>query len=87
MHPPTLFEVVAPYGLGIDGQKESVNKTRRVRKAHAFKGWDTAIPPPEYFEELFRVSQNQVIWGGNYFTEYLRPTKAWIFWFKGRYGR
>jgi site-specific DNA-methyltransferase (adenine-specific) len=38
----------------------------------------------EYFNELFRVSKNQIIWGANYFTEYLKPTKGWIFWYKGQ---
>lgn len=32
------------------------------------KNWDTAVPPHEYFEQLFRVSKNQIIWGCNYFT-------------------
>ena len=75
-----------PYGLGIDGQKlNNTNKNpKHNRKAHDFKGWDNAIPNEEYFKELFRVSKNQIIWGGNYFTEYLKPTKAWIFWYKGQ---
>ena len=33
------------------------------------------------FQEL---SKNQIIWGANYFTEYLNPTKAWVFWYKGQ---
>ncbi|MDR1299270.1 MAG: site-specific DNA-methyltransferase [Oscillospiraceae bacterium] len=41
--------------------------------------WDTA-PPPEYFAELFRVSRNQIIWGGNYFP--LPPTRCFIVWDK-----
>lgn len=41
--------------------------------------WDVA-PPPEYFEELFRVSKNQIIWGGNYFS--LPPTRCFIVWRK-----
>lgn len=41
--------------------------------------WDIA-PPPEYFEELFRVSQNQIIWGGNYFA--LPPTRCFAIWRK-----
>ncbi len=75
-----------PYGLGIDGQKLISNcaNSKHNRKSHDFKGWDNATPTQEYFNELFRVSQNQIIWGGNYFTEYLRPTKAWIFWYKGQ---
>lgn len=46
------------------------------------KEWDNAIPNDEYFKELFRVSKNQIIWGGNYFP--LKPTKCWIIWDKGQ---
>lgn len=42
--------------------------------------WDNEIPGPEYFEELFRVSKNQIIWGGNYFP--LPPTRCIICWDK-----
>jgi site-specific DNA-methyltransferase (adenine-specific) len=41
--------------------------------------WDIA-PPPEYFEELFRISKNQIIWGGNYFA--LPPTRCFVVWKK-----
>lgn len=41
--------------------------------------WDTA-PPQEYWEELFRVSKNQVVWGGNYFP--LPPTRCFVVWRK-----
>lgn len=44
--------------------------------------WDIA-PNDSYFGELFRVSKNQIIWGGNYMTKYLNPTSAWLFWDKG----
>jgi site-specific DNA-methyltransferase (adenine-specific) len=81
-----LAIVDPPYGIGIDGQKEDVKQGRQIRKAHDFKGWDNAIPSEEYFIELKRVSRNQIIWGGNYFTKFLPPTKAWIFWYKGQQG-
>lgn len=42
--------------------------------------WDNEPPPPEYFKELFRVSKNQIIWGGNYFD--LPPTRCIICWDK-----
>ena len=46
------------------------------------KDWDIEIPKSDYWNELFRVSKNQIVWGGNYFTEYLKPSQGWIFWFK-----
>jgi len=82
----SLAIIDPPYGIGIDGQKEDVKQGRQIRKAHDFKGWDNAIPSEEYFIELKRVSRNQIIWGGNYFTKFLPPTKAWIFWYKGQQG-
>ena len=81
----SLALVDPPYGIGIDGQKKSINKNpKHNRKEHIKKSWDNSIPEEEYFKELQRVSKNQIIWGGNYFTEYLKPTKAWIFWYKGQ---
>lgn len=66
--PDKYFELAItdpPYGIGIDGQKLSINKNpKHNRKAHAQKDWDKMIPPAEYFRELERVSVNQIIWGG-----------------------
>lgn len=42
--------------------------------------WDYKTPPPKYFRELFRVSKNQIIWGGNYFK--LPPTRCVVVWDK-----
>lgn len=47
--------------------------------------WEQEKTPPEYFEELFRVSKNQIIWGANYFTEEIgRNSSGWIVWDKCR---
>ena len=82
-----LAIVDPPYGIGVDGNKEQRWPGGSIkRKAHEIKGWDNAIPSAEYFSELKRVSKNQIIWGGNYFTEYLKPTKAWVFWYKAQQG-
>ncbi len=58
-----LAIVDPPYGIGIDGQKKRVcGNPKHNRKEHIRKSWDKAIPPPEYFRELERVSKAQVIW-------------------------
>lgn len=73
-----LAVVDPPYGININcnaGRRANAKNPKRARKK-----WDTQIPPKEYFEELFRVSANQLIWGGNYF--HLPPTRAWVLWDK-----
>jgi site-specific DNA-methyltransferase (adenine-specific) len=44
--------------------------------------WDLKIPDKNYFKELFRISNNQIIWGGNFMTENFPPSKCWIIWNK-----
>lgn len=83
-----LAIVDPPYGIGIDGQKKRVcGNPKHNRKEHIRKSWDKAIPTPEYFRELERVSKAQVIWGGNYFVPYLEQGhKGWLVWDKGQHG-
>lgn len=71
-----LAVVDPPYGIG-SWWKKSVNT-----KNYCDKEWNNEKPGKEYFEELFRVSKNQIIWGGNYFTEFIAPTNSWIIWDK-----
>ncbi len=90
-YPDKYFDLAIvdpPYGIGIDGQKLSINKNpKHNRKEHARKEWDSEIPTAEYFRELERVSQNQIIWGANYFVEHLiKGTKGWVVWDKGQHG-
>ena len=63
-------------------QKNRLNsgklKNRTLNKYNC--NWDNEIPKTEYFNELFRVSKNQIIWGGNYF--YLPPSRCIICWDK-----
>ena|SRR5690606_21173694 len=72
-----LAIVDPPYGININ---MNMGRKKGKRKAHADKTWDKAAPGEAYFNELFRVSKNQIIWGGNYFG--LPLTKSWIFWDK-----
>jgi site-specific DNA-methyltransferase (adenine-specific) len=76
-----------PYGIGEDGSKNVTRGTKRVlaREYKGFYGEDKSIPEEKYFNELFRVSQNQIIWGGNYMTKYLPGSMGWIFWDKDKH--
>jgi site-specific DNA-methyltransferase (adenine-specific) len=80
-----LAIVDPPYGIGEDGG----NKNRKRKKdnhkqivKHEKKDWDNIKPNQTYFKELFRVSKNQIIWGGNYFSENLESKMGWVFWNK-----
>jgi len=75
--PDKYFELAIvdpPYGIGITKNKRLVN--------NSLSNWDNKIPDKHYFNELFRISQNQIIWGGNYFIEYLKNTRCFISWDK-----
>jgi len=78
-----LAIVDPPYGIGFDGSRKSTSK-HGGRKEYKFKGWDNEIPNEEYFNELFRVSKNQIVWGANYFTKFLPSSMGWLFWDKGQ---
>ena len=79
-----LAIVDPPYGIGADenAHKNGINCKSNGFKEHKKGSWDNAIPDKAYFDELQRVSKNQIIWGGNYFTEYLKPVMSWIVWDK-----
>lgn len=68
-----------PYGINMGKSNSGAGWITRKDKE-----WDKEIPDSEYFKELFRVSKNQIIWGGNYFTHELPPSMGWIFWDKGQ---
>ena len=68
-----LAIVDPPYGIGAGEMKMNNNN-------HAKKRWDMAPPAPEYWAELFRVSRNQIVWGGNYFP--LPCTRGFVVWDK-----
>ena len=82
----SLAIVDPEYGIGAD-EKNSVKKLQSKKSASLSKNygsqrWDGDTPEDNYFNELFRVSKHQIIWGGNYFTSNLRETNAWIIWDK-----
>lgn len=75
-----LAIVDPPYG--IDAANMTLGKGGGVAKSRNYKkkDWDKQPPSKEYWVELFRVSKNQIVWGGNYFS--LPTTKGWIVWKK-----
>ena len=81
--PDKIFDLAVvdpPYGINVNmnaGRKKDTKSKKR-----AIKKWDTETPNAEYWQELFRVSKNQIVWGANYMTEYLPIKMGWIFWDK-----
>lgn len=76
-----------PYGLGIDGQKESLHANgTQLRKGHEFRGWDNAVPADKLFDIIFAATKTHIVWGGNYFLPKLGIHKGWLVWDKGQYG-
>lgn len=68
-----------PYGSGGDAQPERTGGTWASKYERKISDWDVS-PTEEVFRELFRVSKNQIIWGGNYFN--LPPTRCFNIWRK-----
>lgn len=81
-----LAIVDPPYGINISSAGGYYHiKGKGQANPHTKKDWDNSIPPAEYWEQLFRVSKNQIVWGGNYMTEFLPPSRCWIFWDKVKF--
>ena len=81
--PDKAFELAIvdpPYGIGEDGGKCRTRGSKRTNGVA--KGWDYERPDICYFNELQRVSNHQIIWGGNYFADLLKPSRCWIYWQK-----
>jgi len=71
-----LAIVDPPYGININ------SSGTHFKEKYEVKDWDKNTPTTEYFEELKRVSKNQIIWGGNYFLDRLGNCKCYIVWDK-----
>jgi len=79
--PDKYFDLVLtdpPYGIG-DKFKGGINSKMNKFNSIVEKGWDIA-PEKQVFDEIFRISKNQIIWGGNYFE--LPPTRGFLVWDK-----
>lgn len=73
-----------PYGIGESGAKNhSRGCLAKSKDYKPFYGNDKKTPDKDYFDELFRVSNNQIIWGGNYFVSKIqKDSPCWIVWNK-----
>lgn len=85
-YPDKFFDLAIvdpPYGIGVNQMNMGGRKTVKPDS----RKWDCEIPSSEYFNELSRVSKNQIVWGGNYFN--MPASKCFIIWDKGEtmYGR
>lgn len=82
-----------PYGIDVNNQGWHTydcmfgggQGVKSERKYDA-KDWDKEIPSKEIFEQILRISKNQIIFGGNYFIEYLHNSNCWLFWDKDNGG-
>jgi site-specific DNA-methyltransferase (adenine-specific) len=79
-YPDDYFDLAIvnpPYGIGY-AKRKSKTKTSKIQ--YTPKDWDNETPTNEYFNNVIRVSKNQIIWGGNYFK--LPTTRCFIIWYK-----
>lgn len=74
-----LAIVDPPYGLSKKSTQGAGKLKNRTLNRSTIQQWDVR-PGKEYFDELFRISENQIIWGGNYFE--LPPTRCFVCWDK-----
>lgn len=84
-YPDKYFDLAVvdpPYGIGFSDYERASSgiKVKQRYTKNGKKAWDSDIPTDNYFKELIRVSENQIIWGGNYFD--LPPSQCFIFWYK-----
>lgn len=81
-----LAIVDPPYGIGMDG-KIGIDGSGKA-KNYKNKSWDSTPPEKEFFDELIRVSKNQIIWGANHFISLIPfDGSCWIVWDKNKVGK
>ena len=73
-----------PYGIGNSITYRKNNSLKRAKgKDYGAYTWNNNIPPKEYFDEIFRISKNQIIWGANYFMANMPfNSNCWLVWDK-----
>ncbi len=71
-----------PYGINESPKNHKSRSKLAKAKDYGRKNWDNKIPEKIYFDEMMRVSKRAIIFGGNYFVEYLKNSSCWIVWDK-----
>ena len=81
-----LAIVDPPYGIDaanvFSGVRRKSGKGAALKTVFKKSDWDKTIPNKQYFNELFRVSKHQIVWGANYMVESLSNSQGWIVWDK-----
>jgi|SRR5882672_327493 len=71
-----------PYGINYG--KMGGNNSGGWSGLRISSDWDKIRPSKEIFDLIKQISKYQIIWGGNYFTDYLPPSSKWLIWDKGQ---
>ncbi len=71
-----------PYGIGEDGGRCRSRRLTKNPTVQPYGGWDSEPPGQEAFDAILEHSEEQIIWGGNYFSDKLPPSKGWLYWRK-----
>lgn len=90
--PPKSIDLILtdpPYGIDYGGQLKGKGNGKGGADKNGWKSydcpeWDKERPSKEIFDEILRVSKNQIIWGGNYFADLLPASQGWFVWDKGQ---
>jgi site-specific DNA-methyltransferase (adenine-specific) len=89
-YPDKHFELACvdvPYGIGESMNDNASRGNLAIAKDYGRKEWDKQPPSLEYFIELMRISNNQIIWGANHFISHIPfNSSCWIVWDKVNYG-
>lgn len=92
-YPDNYFDLAIidpPYGLSkttLGGYLKKSADTNNMNRLYKENPFDDGIPDKAFFEQLFRVSKNQIIWGGNYMAHLLPPSRGWIYWDKVKFSK
>ena len=88
---PELLLTDPPYGIDYGGMLKGKGDGKGGADKNGWKSydapdWDKSKPENGVLQYLCQITENQIIWGGNYFTDDLPPTMGWLIWDKGQRG-